>query len=154
MGNLLPTISTSFIVISAILVAFGWYYIRKGQRDTHQKFMVWGAIFALAFFVVYMSRTIFVGNTAFSEEASVLIRDAYYVFLLFHITLATVSAVFGIVTLTLAYKKKFAKHRKIGRYTAVMWLITAPTGVAVYVLLYILYPGGPTKPVIDAIFGL
>ncbi|WJH36514.1 DUF420 domain-containing protein [Paenibacillus aurantius] len=152
MPSLLPTISTTFIVISAVLVGFGWYHIAKGNRETHKKFMVAGAIFALAFFLVYMSRTIFVGNTKFAEDGPIWIRDAYYVFLLFHITLATVSAVFGIVTLLHAYKERFAKHRKIGKWTAIMWLITAPTGVMVYLLLYVLYPGGTTAPVWEAIF--
>jgi len=148
---LLPTISTSFITISAILVAFGWYHIAKGNRKTHQKLMLWGAGFALAFFIVYMSRTLFEGNTEFNGPDTV--KTFYQIFLVFHILLATVSAVFGLTTITLAFKKKFAKHRKIGRWTAVMWLITAPTGILVYTLLYILYPGGMTKPVIDVIFG-
>jgi len=153
MGNVLPTISTLFIVISAIFVAFGWNAIMKGRREQHQKLMMAGAIFALLFFIIYMSRTIFVGNTSFSEEAPVWIRDAYFVFLIFHILLATVSAVFGIVTLLRAFKKQWAKHKKLGRWTAVLWLCTAPTGVMVYVLLYVLYPGGSTKPVWEAIFG-
>lgn len=153
MVHVLPTISTSFIVISAVLVAFGWYYIRKGNQQTHQKFMIAGAVFALLFFLIYMSRTLFEGNTSFSEAAPVWIKDAYFVFLLFHITLATVSAVFGIVTLLMAYRKEFRKHRKVGRWTATLWLCTAPTGVLVYLLLYVMYPGGTTKPVIDAIFG-
>ncbi|MBP1157570.1 MULTISPECIES: DUF420 domain-containing protein [unclassified Paenibacillus] len=149
---IMPTISTSFIVISAIFVAIGWYHIVKGNREQHQKMMLWGAGFALAFFLVYVSRTIFVGNTAFGGPEE--LKQAYHLFLFFHITLATTAGVFGIVTLILAFKKNFAKHRKIGRWTAVMWLFTAPTGVAVYVLLYLLYPGGETKPMIDAIFGL
>jgi putative membrane protein len=153
MLSVLPTISTAFIVISAVFVAFGWNAILKGRRETHQKLMVTGAIFALAFFTVYMSRTIFVGNTSFSESGPTAVRDAYHIFLIFHIILATVSAVFGVITLLHAYNKRFAKHKKIGRWTAVLWLCTAPTGVAVYILLYILYPGGATKPMIDAILG-
>lgn len=149
---ILPTISTSFIVISAIFVAFGWYHIVKGNRETHQKLMLWGAGFALAFFLIYASRTIFVGNTSFGGPEN--LKLAYHLFLFFHITLATLAGVFGIVTLLHAFNKRFAKHRKIGRWTAVMWLLTAPTGVAVYILLYLLYPGGDTKPMIDAILGL
>lgn len=149
---ILPTISTSFIVISAILVAIGWYHIIKGNRQKHEKTMLWGAGFALAFFLVYASRTVFVGNTAFGGPED--LKLAYHLFLFFHITLATTAGVFGIVTLVLAFKQNFARHRKIGRWTAVMWLLTAPTGVVVYVLLYLLYPGGETKPMIDAIFGL
>ncbi|MCR8633860.1 MULTISPECIES: DUF420 domain-containing protein [Paenibacillus] len=150
--QILPTVSTLFIVISAIFVAFGWYHIVKGNRETHQKLMLWGAGFALAFFLVYASRTIFVGNTSFGGPEE--LKLAYHLFLFFHIALATSAAVFGIVTLLHAFNKRFAKHKKIGRITAVVWLLTAPTGVVVYVLLYLMYPGGETKPMIDAILGL
>ncbi len=153
MHTILPLTCTIFIAISGILVAIGWYHIIKGQRELHQKFMVAGAVFALIFFILYVLRTIFIGNTAFSEDAPVAVRDAYYIFLLCHILFATTSGVFGIITLLLAYRKKFAKHRKIGKYTAVMWLITSPSGVMVYLLLYVFYPGGTTKPVVDAILG-
>lgn len=149
---ILPTISTSFIVISAIFVACGWYQIVKGNRQTHQKLMQWGAVFALAFFIIYLSRTLFVGNTSFGGPEH--LKLPYHLFLFFHIALATTGGVFGIVTLLLAYKQRFAKHRKIGRWTAVIWLLTAPTGVAVFVLLYVMYPGGDTKPMIDAILGI
>lgn len=153
MIDALPLISTSFIVISAVLVAIGWYHIVQGNRATHEKFMIAGAIFALAFFIVYMSRTLLAGNTAFSETAPDWIRTSYHVFLIFHIFLATVSAVFGLVTLYNAFKKNFDRHRKIGRWTAVMWLCTAPTGVLVFLLLYVIYPGGETKPMFDVILG-
>lgn len=152
LGNLLPTISTSFIVISAVFVALGWAKIKQGRRDQHETLMLWGAGFALAFFLIYASRTLFVGNTAFGGPDH--LKLAYLLFLIFHIFLATTAGVFGIITLLLAFKKNFAKHRRIGRWTAVLWLLTAPTGVAVYVLLYVLYPGGDTKPMLDAIFGL
>lgn len=152
MEIILPTLSTTFIVISAVLVAIGWRKIRQGNREAHKRWMVAGAIFAIAFFIIYSSRTFISGNTAFGGPDE--LKLAYHLFLFFHITLATVSAVFGIITLTLAFREKFAKHRKIGRWTAVMWLITAPTGVVVYLLLYVIYPGGSTKPLIDAIFGL
>jgi putative membrane protein len=148
----LPTISTLFIVISAIHVGFGWYHIVKGNRETHQKLMVRGAIFALAFFIIYMSRTLFEGNTAFGGPES--LKLPYHLFLFFHIALATVGAILGLISLWLAYKQRFMKHRKLGRWAAIVWLCTAPTGVLVYILLYVLYPGGTTKPVIHAIFGL
>lgn len=54
---LLPTISTFFIVLSAILVAFGWRFIIKGRPKTHKKTMIAAGISALAFFIIYVSRT-------------------------------------------------------------------------------------------------
>jgi putative membrane protein len=151
MKILLPTISTSFIVISAILVAFGWYHIAKRHTQTHIKLMTGAAIFASLFFIVYVSRTLFVGNTAFGGPDS--LKPIYLAFLLFHIVLATVGGVMGLITIRLGYVKKLAAHRKIGPVTSVVWLCTAITGVTVYYLLYIKYPGGDIKPVFDAIFG-
>ncbi|MGG4033846.1 DUF420 domain-containing protein [Paenibacillus cisolokensis] len=148
---ILPTISTSFIIISAVLVAIGWPLAAKRRLEAHRKVMLAAAAAALVFFIVYVSRTIFDGNTQWGGPDS--LKPFYLVFLLFHIVLATIAAVFGITTLTLAFKEKFAKHRRWGRVTAVIWFATAITGVMVYLLLYILYPGGHTKPLIDAIFG-
>ena len=62
---ILPTISTTFIVLSAIMVAIGWFLIPKGKIEAHKKAMVIAAIFAIVFFIIYMSRTIFIGNTSF-----------------------------------------------------------------------------------------
>lgn len=113
--------------------------------------MFYAAISATIFFIIYSSRTIFVGNTAWGGPDS--LKPYYLVFLLFHIVLATVAAVFGITTLTLGYKKKFAKHRKWGKVTSLIWFVTAITGTMVYIMLYLMYPGGHTKPMLDAIFG-
>ncbi|AJY75520.1 DUF420 domain-containing protein [Paenibacillus beijingensis] len=150
--TLFPTISTSFIVISAILVAIGWRLAIRRRLDEHKKVMIAAAVAAIIFFIIYASRTILVGNTEWGGPDNL---EKYYVFfLVFHIILATVAAVFGITTLVLGFREKFAKHRKWGRTTSVIWFFTAITGVAVYVLLYVMYPGGHTKPMIDAIFGL
>lgn len=149
--DIFPLVSTSFILISGILVAIGWWLIIQRRREAHEKVMVAAAIAASCFFVIYVSRTIFIGNTSWGGPDE--LKTIYLVFLLFHILLATVAAVFGITTLTLAYRKDFAKHRKWGKVTALIWFATVITGVTVYVLLYLCYPGGHTKPVIDAIFG-
>lgn len=151
MAILLPTISTSFIAISGILVAFGWYAIAKRNIERHMKLMKWAAICATIFFITYVSRTIFVGNTLFGGPDN--IRVIYQIFLIFHIILATVGGVMGLVTLNYAYKKRYDKHRKIGPWTSVIWLVTAITGVTVYSLLYLIYPGGETTGVLDVIFG-
>ncbi|KPB03346.1 DUF420 domain-containing protein [Bacillus sp. CHD6a] len=149
---ILPTISTFFIVLSAIFVAIGWYLISKRNIEAHKKAMFFSAIFAIIFFVIYASRTIFVGNTSFGGPDD--IKVYYTIFLLFHITLATVGAVMGIITLWTGYKNKLEKHRKLGPITSIIWFSTAITGVAVYLLLYVIYQGGETTSVFKAILGL
>ncbi|AJD90876.1 membrane protein [Jeotgalibacillus malaysiensis] len=148
---ILPTLSTFFIVTSAVLVAIGWALVRKRKIEAHKKTMFAAAIAALTFFIIYMSRTIFMGNTAFGGPDEMKIY--YTVFLVFHIILATTGAVFGLVTIWLGYKNRIKKHRKIGPVTSIIWFATATTGVMVYLLLYVLYDGGETTSVIKAILG-
>ncbi|MCA1029933.1 DUF420 domain-containing protein [Bacillus timonensis] len=148
---LLPTLSTSFIVLSAILVAIGWYLVAKGNVEAHKKTMFLAALAALTFFIIYLSRTIFIGNTEFGGPDNIKIY--YTIFLIFHIILATTGAVFGIVTLLHAFNNRIVKHKKIGPITSIIWFFTATTGVLVYLLLYVFYKGGETTSVIKAILG-
>ncbi|MGG3562047.1 DUF420 domain-containing protein [Neobacillus rhizosphaerae] len=148
---ILPTISTSFIVLSAITVAIGWWQIKQRKIEAHKKTMFFAAVFALIFFIIYASRTIFIGNTSFGGPDDIKIY--YTVFLVFHITLATIGAVFGIVSLTTGYKNNLVLHRKLGPVTSIIWFFTGITGVAVYLLLYVFYHGGETTSMIKAILG-
>ena len=149
---ILPTISTTFIVLSAITVGIGWGLIKQGKREAHQKTMILAAIFAIIFFVIYASRTIFIGNTAFGGPDDIKIY--YTIFLIIHICLATVGAVMGITMLWTGYKRNFRKHRKLGPITCFIWFFTGITGLAVYLLLYVFYHGGETTSVIKAILGI
>ncbi|NMD71959.1 DUF420 domain-containing protein [Bacillus sp. DNRA2] len=147
----LPTISTTFIVLSAITVAIGWAQIKQRKRDAHKKTMTLAAIFAVIFFLIYASRTIFIGNTAFGGPDDIKIY--YTIFLIFHISLATIGAVLGIISLISGYKNNLSLHRKMGPITSIIWFFTGITGVAVYLLLYVFYHGGETTSVIKAILG-
>ena len=51
---ILPTISTAFIVISAVLVAIGWGLIYKGKIEAHKKVMFAAGVSALIFFIIYV----------------------------------------------------------------------------------------------------
>lgn len=93
MSNLpvLPTLSTTFIVLSAVFVAIGWTQIKQRKIEKHRKTMTLAGVFAIIFFIIYASRTIFIGNTAFGGPEN--IKMYYTIFLIFHISLATTGAV-------------------------------------------------------------
>lgn len=139
---ILPTISTSFIILSAITMAIGWRQIKQKKREAHKKTMTLAGIFALAFFIIYETRTVFIGNTSFGGPENIKIY--YTIFLIFHITLATLGAILGAISLYTGYKNKLAFHRRLGPITCIVWFFTAITGVAVYLLLYVFYRGGQT----------
>ncbi len=147
----LPTISTFFIVLSAVLVAVGWGLIVKRKIEAHKKTMIAAAVSALLFLLIYVSRTILVGNTSFGGPEELKIY--YTMFLIFHIILSTSGAVFGIVTIHAGLKNNLVKHKKLGPITSIIWFFAAVTGVTVYFLLYVFYKGGETTSMIKAILG-
>ena len=147
----LPTLSTFLIVLSGILVAIGWKLAREKKLDAHKKTMIAATVSAVLFLIIYLSRTILFGNTAFGGPDHAKIY--YTVFLIFHIVLAITSSVFGVIVIRAGFKERLKRHRKLGPITAIMWMFTALTGVAVYLLLYIIYKGGETTSMIKAILG-
>ncbi|ADU30893.1 DUF420 domain-containing protein [Evansella cellulosilytica] len=151
MATFLPFISTVFIALSAIAVAIGWYLIAKRKVDAHKKAMFWAAVLATVFFITYLSKTFFIGSTSFGGPENVALF--YTIFLIIHIILATLAAVLGIVTLITGYKNNLKRHRKLGPLTSVIWFISAGTGIAVYFMLYIIYPSGETTNLFRAIIG-
>jgi putative membrane protein len=151
-GSVLPTISTTFIVISAVLIAIGWGLIIARKVEAHKKVMFAAGISALIFFIIYASRTLFIGNTAFGGPDD--LKKYYTFFLIFHIILATSGAVFGLTSLLSGFKNNLKLHRRIGPITSIIWFFVAITGVAVYLLLYVIYDGGQTTSLLKAILGL
>lgn len=145
-----PTISTGFIVLSAIFMMFGINHIKKGNVQSHEKLMTLAAWSALCFFVIYVSKTVFLGNTQFGGPDSLEIY--YVIFLISHIILATTGGIIGGIQVFTGKKNKLRQHRKFGMTAATIWFFTAVTGIMVYTILYIMYPGGETTGLWDAIF--
>ncbi|SDN24288.1 DUF420 domain-containing protein [Alkalicoccus daliensis] len=152
MATFLPFVSTVFIAISGLFVAIGWVLVARRKIEAHKKVMYWAAILAVVFFITYLSKTIFIGSTSFGGPDD--IRLYYTIFLLFHITMASLAAVLGIISLTTGYKNNLKLHRKLGPFTSVVWFISATTGIAVYLLLYVIYEPGETTQLFDAILNL
>ena len=147
----LPTLSTVLIIISGVLVVIGWMLIRKKKKQAHKQVMLASAISALLFLIIYLSRTIIVGNTSFGGPDT--IKLYYTIFLIFHICLATLGGVLIAISLVTGLKDNLPTHRRLGPITSIVWVFAALTGVAVYLLLYVFYKGGETTSMIKAILG-
>ena len=139
------------MLLSALSVALGWYNIRRGRRAVHRRLMLTGAYLAAAFFVSYALHSLLIGDTSFGGPRAWTIP--YLTFLQIHTILATVAAVLGITTLVYALRENFAKHRRIAPWTAVSWFIAAAMGLGVFLMLYVVFPPGPTTNMLRAIVG-
>ncbi|WP_067623548.1 DUF420 domain-containing protein [Alicyclobacillus acidiphilus] len=151
MAIVLSYINEACILISAVCFAIGWRQIRKNRVRVHRRWMLTGVVFAALFFIIYALKTFIIGDNEFGGPKSV--RVFYYVFLQAHSILATVAAIMGIITLTYAARAKFGRHRKIGPWTVVTWFVTAATGLAVFILLYIAYTPGQAASLLHSYLG-
>lgn len=147
----LPYMIEAIILLSALSVAIGWWQIRRNRIESHKRFMVLGTILAGFFFLGYAAKTIFVGDTTFGGPES--FRLPYQLFLQAHSVLATVAALLGILTLRFGFKQAFSKHKVLGRWTAIIWFITVGSGLTVFLLLYVIFPPGPTTNLFRAWVG-
>ncbi|MGC8487546.1 MAG: DUF420 domain-containing protein [Clostridia bacterium] len=142
MAWFLPDLNEAFILTSAVLIGFGWYAIRHGHVRWHRRLMFLGSVSASLFFLSYVFKTVVLGDTSFGGPPH--LKPVYTVFLDIHTTLATVVAIMGILTWRRALRWRFTLHRKIAPWTAGGWMVTAATGLTVFLLLYVIFPPGPT----------
>jgi putative membrane protein len=95
------------------------------------------------FLVLYLYRVAVLGPTEFTGPAAVE-RFLYLPLLAVHILLAVVCIPLLYYVLLLALTRpverlRGSRHRQIGRVVAPLWMISFALGLAVYLLLYVVY---------------
>jgi len=138
LGETLPPVNASLNALSALLLLAGWRAIRAGDRERHRT-LVLSALGASALFLVgYLTRVALTGTHRFPGTGA--LKGAYLVLLGSHTLLAAVALPLILRALWLAWKGRFAEHRRIARVTFPVWLYVSVTGVLVYFMLYQLAP--------------
>ena len=138
----LAVLNEAFMLGSAGTLIAGWVAIRRHHIHTHRRLMLTASALAVAFFLSYVVKTFTVGDTAFGGPHAWV--TPYQVFLQIHTIFATLAAVAGIITLRWALRRRFRRHRQVAPWTAAGWLVTAASGLVVFLLLYVVFPTGPT----------
>lgn len=136
----LPTLNAVLNGTAALLLTAGYLAIRRGRIPVHRACMV-SALFASALFLTsYLFYHYHAGSTPFTGQG--WIRPVYFGVLISHVILAVLILPLALVTVYRALRGQFERHRKIARWTLPIWLYVSVTGIAVYLLLYHLYPAG------------
>lgn len=130
----LPTLNACLNTASALLLAAGYRAIRRRQRRRHARFMVAAVCTSALFLISYLAYHSQVGSVRF--EGHGLVRAFYLAVLATHAVLAAVIALLVPLTLRLALREAFARHRRLARVTLPIWLYVSLTGVLVYWMLY------------------
>lgn len=129
----LPAANATFNTLCAVCLLIGYWHIRAGRRELHQRFMVSGVVFSALFLVSYLTYHHYQGDTPFPGQGA--IRPVYFAILISHIVLSVVMLPMILGTLYHAARGRFASHRKIARYTLPVWLYVSITGVVIFFLL-------------------
>lgn len=137
-GNALAPINAILNSTSTLLLLVGFIAIRSKKIPLHRNCMVGAFIASSVFLAGYLTRFALTGSHTFPPLGWV--RVAYLVILISHMILAVATVPLVFRTLFLAYKKRFAEHRKIAKITYPVWLYVSFTGVIVYAMLYHLAP--------------
>ncbi|MHC4924288.1 MAG: DUF420 domain-containing protein [Planctomycetota bacterium] len=130
----LPTLNATLNATSTVLLVAGWWHIRKGNRETHRKFMLAAVTTSVLFLIsygIYHSSGLV---TRFPGTG--MARVVYLSILLTHTVLAAAVPFMVAVTLVRALRERFDAHRKIARWTMPVWLYVSFTGVVIYWMLY------------------
>ncbi len=130
----LPTLNAVLNGTSAVLLAFGYLFIRRKKVNLHKACMVSAFVISTLFLVSYLIYHYHAGSKPFPGEGWT--RPLYFAILISHVSLATVTLPLAIVTLARGLRGRFEKHRSIARWALPIWLYVSVTGVAVYLMLY------------------
>ena len=135
--SLFPALNASLNGASAVLIVTGRSFIRRGKVRLHRACMLTAVAASAAFLACYLYYHAHVGSVHFPGHGWP--RALYFSILISHTLLAAAVPVLVIVTLALALRGKFEKHRRIARWTYPIWLYVSVTGVIVYLMLYQVY---------------
>jgi putative membrane protein len=134
----LPVLNAILNGTAAVLLVTGYILIRQYKTHAHQRVMITAFVVSCLFLVSYLVYHYNVGSVKFDKPGWV--RIVYLWILATHTILAVTVPVLAILTLRLAVKGKFEKHRALAKWTLPIWLYVSVTGVIVYLLLYQVRP--------------
>jgi putative membrane protein len=136
--NDLPASNAAFNGLAGIFLAFGFYFIKRGNKTAHRNCMIAAVCSSALFLAGYLTYHFTKGVTHFCDPA--WFRPIYLTLLATHTLLAAIVLPLVITTLVFAAKGRFESHKKIARWTWPIWMYVSVTGVVIYLLLYQIFP--------------
>jgi putative membrane protein len=136
----LPALNASFNLVSTVFISAGWYLIRHGAWRRHIACMIVAVISSAFFLTGYLVYHAHVGEKSTHFAAGGAVAAIYFTMLITHVLLAFATLPLVILTLVPAFRRRWDRHKRIGRWTMPIWLYVSVTGVLVYLMLYKWFP--------------
>ena len=130
----LPAVNATLNACAALLLVTAYVLIRRGRPIAHRNVMIAALVCSTLFLTSYLVYHAQVGSVRFPGTG--LARRIYLTILLTHTVLAAAVPFLAAITVWRAYRRRWARHRAIARWTLPIWLYVSVTGVVVYWMLY------------------
>jgi uncharacterized membrane protein YozB (DUF420 family) len=140
-------VNAALNLTATVLLVIGFLLIRSGREAAHKRAMLAAFFVSSAFLACYLWYHAQVGSVKFTATGAV--RTVYLSMLASHIILAATVPFLAVLTIRSGYRSigespdqaaLRRRHRRLAWWTFPIWLYVSITGVAVYVMLYHLYP--------------
>jgi uncharacterized membrane protein YozB (DUF420 family) len=135
--SIFPALNATLNGASAVLIITGHAFIKRQNVRLHRACMIAAVITSGLFLTSYLYYHAHVGSVHFPGQGWV--KAVYFAILISHTILAAAVPPLVIITLVLALRERFDRHRRIARWTYPIWLYVSVTGVVVYLMLYQIY---------------
>lgn len=137
----LPAVNAGLNATAASLLLAGWIAIRRKHQRAH-KFLMISAFAASALFLVcYLTYHYVHGDTRYAGHGP--LKVVYLLLLASHVLLSMPVVPMALTAFYFAYRRQFARHRRVTRWLAPIWLYVSVTGVLVYFMLRGSLPSSP-----------
>jgi putative membrane protein len=139
----IPHVNAAISAVAVVTIALGWRWIRRGEIRKHRAAMGTAFVLFLGFLTLYLYRVLLHGPTEFAGPAWVD-QYLYLPLLAVHVLLAIVCVPLLYYVLLLAATRPVSeipltRHPRVGRVAAALWLTSFVLGIAVYLLLYVVF---------------
>lgn len=131
----LPALNATLNAASGAAVLAALIAIKRKREAAHKRLMLIAVGLSAAFLVSYV-----VYHTSGRErtfDAQGLALTAYRIMLASHVILAVAVVPLVLITVVRGLKDQRARHRKLARWTAPIWIYVSVTGVLVYFTVHV-----------------
>lgn len=136
----LPAVNAALNALATVLLVVGYALIKRRRETAHKNTMLAAFGVSVAFLACYLTYHLTPGNAMKKFGEGPPISYVYFTILISHIFLAAAVPFLALATIYLGFRDRRTAHRRLARWTFPIWLYVSITGVAIYVMLYHLYP--------------
>lgn len=129
----LPYVNATINSLVSICLLIGFFLIKQGKRDLHQKFMVGAFVLSAIFLVSYVTYHLVIGHVPYCE-GNLVSKSIYYPVLISHVVLSVSIVPLASFSIYRALNMTYERHKKLARITFPLWLYVSVTGVIVVIM--------------------